>query len=107
MLLSSYFVYGLAYVLPATLGARLEYYQLDIVPVGIMFTACLVLTATVMGWFEQRDRRRVIGQPAESAAATVEISPEEEDAAEEEASSLAKDVLEEVNTIVLVGCLIG
>ena len=57
MLLSSYAVFGLTYILPTQLGAHLEYYFLELVPITLNLTLCVIFTSDVMLYFEKRDQK--------------------------------------------------
>ena len=101
MLLSSYSVFGLTYVLPTELGVNMEYYFLEIVPIVIMLTACVVCTSRVMDYFERRSRRGAQGRPEVER----QIDPEREN--EEAKRSLLFQIGEQLNAIVLLLMMLG
>ena len=63
MLFSGYAVYGIMYFLPKELGVNVEYYMLEVVPIVLNLTVCIIFTSLLMDFFEKRNRKNERGNP--------------------------------------------
>ena len=94
MLLSSYTVFSLTYTLPTELGVNAEFYFLELVPIILMFTLCVVFTSRVLAYFEKRNQG---GAQGEDDGRHVEDAK----------SSFLYQIFDQLNTIVLLLMMLG
>ena len=64
--------------MPKALGAQIEFYHLEFVPVMLNVTACVVATERIMHYFHERDRARENRSPPGSFEAGDEATLTEE-----------------------------
>ena len=107
MLLSSYAVYGLMYILPTQLGAHLEYYFLELVPITLNLTVCVIFTSNLMLYFERRNRKGAESE-RESGRDISELSNESmRQNGGGTTSTFLLHLVTHLNTIVLVLMMLG
>ena len=105
MLLLTWAVGSVMQVLPASLGAQIEYYYLDSLVYLLWGTLCVVATARIMGYFQQRDRQlsqREHGQQEETEG-VVDRAEQQQDKDNECLDLL----LTELNLLIVVGVILG
>ena len=103
MLFSGYAVYGLMYFLPQELGANVEYYMLEVIPIVLNLTVCIIFTSFLMDFFEKRNRRNERGnQEAEDGAGQNDPALRND-----EGRNPFSQIVQILNTIVLVLVMLG
>ena len=106
MLLSSYAVFGLTYILPTQLGAHLEYYFLELVPVTLTLTLCVIFTSHFMHYFERRNQKRAQSEH-EGGRDISELTNESMRRNGGTTSTFLSRISDPLNTIVLVLVMLG
>ena len=104
MLLSSYTVSSLTYVLPTELGFHVEYYFLELVPIVLNLTVCIVCTARIMDFFEKRNQT---GAREEGEAGLDGVERRNQTGQDEAGGSLFFEIGKHLNTMVLVLMILG
>ena len=103
MLFSSYAVYGLMYFLPKELGVNVEYYMLEILPIVLNLTVCIIFTSLLMDFFEKRNRQNERdNQEAEDGA-----GQNDPDLRNDEGVGLFSEIVQQLNTMVLMLVMLG
>ena len=108
MLLSGLAAFGLTYVLPTQLEGHLEYYFLELVPITLNLTFCVIFTSALMDFFERRDRNRVRDEREVGAGAG---AGEQNDPApprnDEDGASILAQIAQIANTTTLLLIMLG
>ena len=103
MLFSSYAVWGLLYFLPKELGANVEYTMLELVPIVLNLTVCIIFTSLLMDFFEKRNRQNERrNQEAEDGAGQNDPALRID-----EGGSFFSQIVQILNTMVLLLVMLG
>ena len=103
MLFSGYAVYGLMYFLPQELGANVEYYMLEVIPIVLNLTVCIIFTSLLMDFFENRNRQNERGnQEAEDGAGQNDPALRND-----KGRSLFSEIVQILNMMVLLLVMLG
>ena len=110
MLFSGLVASGLTYVLPTRLGAHLEFYFLELVPIILNLTFCVIFTSALMDFFERRDRNRVRGEREVGAGAGARAGEQNDPAPprnNEDGASFLAQIAQLANTTTLLLIMLG